>query len=147
MPTFPRRRPVPHWEHRGGTVFLNWSLKRGQLPLAGHEREIVLQVIKAGEGVVGHILAGVVMDDHVHVLVTLLPDRTTRRVAQVWKSASSHRLVKECGRRPPVWQRDYLDRWLWNEDRIRRCIRYVNQNPTLRWPGIEEYPWMIRGEE
>jgi REP element-mobilizing transposase RayT len=147
MPILPRRKSVPHWDHLGGTVFLNWNLKRGQPPLTHSEREVVLNVIRRGEGVVGHLLAGVVMDDHVHVLVTLDSQVRTPRVAQVWKSASAHHIVKLFGRRTPVWQRDYLDRWLWDPERIRRCIWYINQNPIRRWPGVEDYPWMIGGEE
>jgi REP element-mobilizing transposase RayT len=91
----------------------------------------------------GNILAAVVMDDHVHVLTSLIPAATGQQVAQTWKSVSSHGLTRDFGRASPVWQRQYFDRWLMDRPRIESCARYVLMNPVRRWPGTNGYRWII----
>jgi REP element-mobilizing transposase RayT len=103
-----------------------------------------LAVIVRGEGVLGEIVAGVVMDDHVHVLIALHPEVTAQRTAQTWKSVSSHGLTREFGRTSPVWQRQYLDRWFRDRPGIEACGAYVLENPFRRRPSIEVYPWIVR---
>lgn len=143
MRTLPTRRHIPHSEHPGGTVCLTWRLHRSQPPLRPEERSLVIDVVRHDDGGIGDILAGVVMDDHAHILVSLYPGTTCRRVAQTWKSVSSHRMTKFHGRSAPVWQREYFDRWIMTGDRVRRAIEYVLANPIRRWPGLERYEWII----
>src|SRR5687768_12049978 len=97
----PRRRKLPHSEYAGGTVCLTWRLHPKQPTLRPEERDQVLAVIANDEGRLGHILAGVVMDDHVHVLVTLLPAATVQQAAQTWKSISAHAMTRRFGRTSP----------------------------------------------
>ena len=139
----PRRRRVPHREYCGGTLFLTWRLHRGQVPLLPAERALVIRVIGRGEGILGRIIAAVVMDDHVHVLVWLSPTASGRRAAQTWKSVSSHELTRDFGRASPVWQREYFDRWVMDSDRIRSCAQYILGNPERRWPGTVAYQWCL----
>lgn len=124
---------------------LTWRLHPGQPSLRPEERDLVLTVIARGEGVLGNILAAVVMDDHVHVLVSLFETASGQKAAQTWKSVSSHGLTREFGRTSPVWQRQYFDRWLMDEAHIMGCYRYVLLNPARRWPGIDGYRWLIEG--
>jgi REP element-mobilizing transposase RayT len=126
-----------------GAVFFTWRLHRSQPPLGASERGIVLDVIRKGDGIIGRVVAGVVMDDHVHALAALAQGTTIQRVIQTWKSASAHRLTKECGRTAPVWQRDYFDRSLRSEQSVRACITYILQNPARRWPKVVNYPWIL----
>jgi len=143
MRYLPFRRLVPHWEYPCGTVCITWHLHRDQPSLTEMEREQVLEVIRRGDGVVGDVLAAVVMDDHVHAVVALGVDWTCQRVAQTWKSVSSHGMTKVSGRNAPVWQREYFDRWIADAPRVDRCIEYVLQNPRRRWPGTDQYRWVI----
>ena len=143
MRFLPVRRHLPHWEHPCGTVCLTWRLHRDQDPLTELERDLVIEVIRRGDGVVGDVLAAVVMDDHVHAVVALTSGWTCARVAQTWKSASAHRLTKAEGRRAPIWQRDYFDRWIADAGRVDRCIEYVLMNPRRRWPRAGSYQWVI----
>lgn len=143
MRYLPVRRHVPHWEHPCGTVALTWLLHRDQPVLRDDERTIVLEVISRGADVVGQILAAVVMDDHVHAVVSLAKGWTGVRAAQTWKSVSAHALTRDFGRSAPVWQRAYFDRWMMDRERVERCVAYVLGNPTRRWPGRTDYPWLI----
>jgi REP element-mobilizing transposase RayT len=143
MRYLPIRRHVPHWEYPRGTVCVTWHLRREQSPLTERERDRVLEVIRRGDGVVGEVLAAVVMDDHVHAIVALADGWTCQKVAQAWKSVSSHGMTKAEGRSAPVWQREYFDRWIADAGRVDRCIEYVLENPRRRWPGTEDYRWLI----
>jgi hypothetical protein len=107
------------------------------------ERSLVLDVVRRGDGVIGDLLAGVVMDDHAHILVSVFPTTTCRAIAQTWKSVSSHRMTKEHGRTAPVWQAEYFDRWIMTETRIQTAIECVLSNPVRRWPGTTAYEWII----
>ena len=122
---------------------MTWRLHPGQPPLRPEKRDLVLAVIVRGEGVLGEIVAGVVMDDHVHALIALRQEATAQRAAQTWKSVSSHGLTREFGRASPVWQRQYFDRWFRDERGIEACGAYVLGNPFRRWPGLEGYRWRI----
>src|ERR1041385_5368287 len=93
MRTPPRRRRVPHREYPAGTLFLTWRSHRPQPPLLPAERAVVIEVIARGEGMLGRILAAVVMDDHVHALIWLNVKSSGRRAAQAWKSSSALRLT------------------------------------------------------
>lgn len=143
MAFIPRRRKLPHSEYPGGTVCLNWRLHNGQPVLRPEERDRVLAIIAHDDGRLGRVLAAVVMDDHVHALITLFPTASARQAAQAWKSVSSHAMTREYGRRGPVWQRGYFDRWMLDQGRIGACARYIWMNPQRRWPGLDRYPWML----
>ena len=144
MRYLPARRHVPHWEYPCGTVCITWRLHREQRPLTDQERGQVMEVIRRGDCLVGDVLASVVMDDHVHVVVALGSAWTCQKVAQVWKSVSSHLLTTAAGRCAPVWQREYFDRWIADAGRVDRCIEYVLDNPRRRWPGTENYQWAFQ---
>src|SRR5689334_20780781 len=105
------RRQVPHFERPGGIVCLTWRLDRDQPALRPEERGLVLDVIRSCEPTFADLLAAVVMDDHAHVLVRPRPGTTGRRLAVAWKGMSAQQLVRGHGRTPPIWQREYFDRW------------------------------------
>jgi REP element-mobilizing transposase RayT len=133
---------VPHFAITGGTVFLNWRLHRCQPLLSAAERKLVLQVLLSAEPRFAHVLALVVMPDHVHALVTPNAGVTARRLAVGWRGVAAHRLLAASSRRPPIWQRGYFDRWKRTPQEIATCIRYVADNPRRRWPGLDHYEAM-----
>ena len=141
--TFPRRRHVPHWEYPGGTVCLTWRLDRDQPPLRPDERTIVLEVIRSGSPGWAHLIAAVVMDDHVHALVRPAQGVSGQHLATAWKRMTALRLSAECGRSTPVWQRSYFDRWMRTDQQTSSCRQYVLGNPGRRWPDIESYQWVL----
>src|SRR5687768_3179374 len=119
-----RRRPN-HYEHPTGDLFLSWRLKQGQRPREPHERDVVLEVINRGDGVLGRILGIVVLDEHAHVLISPGTGVATSRIAQTWKSVSSHRLTLAGQRSAPVWQENYWDRTLRSIRARYACLDYI----------------------
>ena len=139
----PRRRSLPHFEIFDGTAHLVWRLRQDHTPLSGAEREAVREVIIHDQGLQCDIIAGVVMDDHVHALVHPHPGVTSMSLAATWKSVSSHRLCGRSGRVAPLWQRGTYQRWMRSPAQTALCATYIQNNPRRRGPGVVTYPWLL----
>jgi REP element-mobilizing transposase RayT len=135
------RRKLPHWRLTGSVYFVTWRLADHQPCLSSEERTLVVTTIKHFENRRYTLPAYVVMDDHVHVLVLPLEGFALHRIVHSWKSFSAQRLASDGARIPPVWQREYFDRIVRNDDELRQKAQYILGNPLKRWPSIEEYPW------
>ena len=137
------RSHISHFERYGGTCHVTWRLHRDQPPLIASEREGLISVLRCDAGRLADISAGVVMDDHVHILMRPLRGRTSATLIQKWKSISAHAITKSSPRTAPIWQAEYHLRWLNGAAAIDRCATYIRANPSRRWPGIERYPWIL----
>ena len=49
---------------------------------------------------------------------------------KAWKGASAHRVNGILGRTGPLWQEDYWDRYIRDEEHFRKAKRYVESNPV-----------------
>jgi len=85
--------------------------------------------------------AYVVMDDHVHLLVTPFAEYSLARLLHSWKSITAHELVKNHGRRPAVWLAENFDRVVRDDDEYMQKAEYIISNPQRRWPDIQGYSW------
>ena len=137
------RRRLPHWRLDGATYFVTWRLSRRQWNLLPAERSVIAGVIRHFESRQFDLVAYVVMDDHVHVLLTPYPGIRLERIVAGWKSYTAHRLTGEFRRKAPLWQDEYHDRIVRNDIELRRKWDYVRNNPRKRWPGIDLYPWLF----
>ena len=88
------------------------------------------------------LYAGVVMNDHVHALLQLLENRRLQDLVHSWKSFTAHNFRGDCGRKIPIWQEEYFDRIIRDEQDFLEKAQYILNNPLKRWPWIEEYPWV-----
>jgi REP element-mobilizing transposase RayT len=141
MPLRIYRRRLPHGRQDGAAYFVTWRLHRGQRPLSPDERSAVFDTLRRFDGARFQLDAMVVMDDHVHVVVTPGCGRELERLVQAWKAFSARRLLV-FGRRAPIWQREYHDRIIRSASDHAEKIDYVRSNPRRRWPSISEYPWV-----
>ena len=91
---------------------------------------IVAGCLQARDGVDYQLQAWVVMPNHVHVLIEPLIDLA--RIVQAWKSVSSRRIISLLGPARPqvVWQREYWDRFIRNEQHRQRALAYIHANPV-----------------
>ncbi|MBX3054223.1 MAG: transposase [Caldilineaceae bacterium] len=119
------------------------------------------------------LIAWVVMPNHVHVLFQLLHNWTVAKIVASWKKftarkineyqrrtdGSANREIGEAGvvanreigapndvpkNTPnPVWQREYWDRYMRNEEHLYRAVEYIHQNPVKAGlvATVEEWPW------
>ena len=77
------RRKLPHWRVDDVTYFVTWRLASGQHELDTWERDLVVNAMKRFDGERYQLVAYVVMDDHVHALITPL---TTYRLQDILHS-------------------------------------------------------------
>ncbi|HTY22567.1 MAG TPA: transposase [Desulfomonilaceae bacterium] len=135
-------KKLPHWRMSGAIYFVTWRLAEHQPILAPEERTIVMNGVRHFENQRYALQAHVVMDDHVHVILLPFEGFSLHRIVHSWKSVTAKRLVKESGRTAPVWQREYFDRIVRDEDELMQKAQYITANPWNRWPYLEEYPWV-----
>ena len=122
--------------------------------------QIVQDSLLFGDGDRYHLFAWVVMPNHVHVLIEQIPGWPMSKVVQSWKRHTSqqiHRLgVSSCTRPnadsksaipgggvPPLWQRNYWDRFMRNDRHFQIAKDYIENNPVAA--GLvttpEAWPW------
>ena len=137
------RRNLPHWTPARATYFITWRLHRAQSCLSDVERDLVVNIFKHDDGSRYHLHAWVVMDDHVHLLVTPISDNSLSSLLHSWKSFSANRLQRLHNRRGRVWQDESYDRFVRELDEAQRYARYIVQNPVKRWPhATTPYLWV-----
>ena len=94
------------------------------------------------DGEAYHLLAWVVMPNHVHALIQI-ENTPLDQVLHSWKSYTASRANKVLGRTGAFWQREYFDRYMRDEEHLRKSVRYIENNPVkarlARTP--EEWPW------
>ena len=132
---------TPTLANAGLDLFCHLGLARRQPLLRPEERSLVVSAIRHFEGQRYELPAYVVMDDHVHVIAVPLGDFLLHRIVHSWKSFTAQRLVRDWGRRAPIWQREYFDRIVRDEAELVQKAEYILGNPIKRWPHEEQYPW------
>ena len=140
------RRKLPHWRMEGSVYFVTWRLALGQPVLTPSERSMVVHAIRHFENQRYHLPAYVIMDDHVHVLIFPLNENRLHKIVHSWKSFTAARLTKDFSRKAPIWQREYFDRIVRDDDELMEKARYILNNPFARWSELDEYEWLGFGE-
>lgn len=92
------------------------------------------------------LIIGVVMPNHVHVVVRVHEGTQLGRMVQAWKTFTSRRFdVAEATGAGPHWQRGYWDRFIRDERHLRDAVRYVAWNPVkaglVKVPG--DWPYLL----
>jgi REP element-mobilizing transposase RayT len=136
------RRRRPHLRWRGATYLVNWRIEPGQPELSGRDRDIIVDALKHFDGVRYRLHAFVVMNDHVHVVVTPFTGFELESILKSWKGYSSRRIHDAAGRRGRLWQCEGYDRILRDRRSFEIALHYVALNPIKRWPTARHYRWL-----
>ncbi len=136
------RRRMPHWCLAGAVNFVTWRLRKSQRELAAPEREVIVSTLRHFDGQRYDLLAYAVMPDHVHILVKPLDKHPLSNLVHSWKSYTAYQVQKKHGRYGKIWQEDYFDRIIRNENEFLEKAQYILNNPLKISPQIEEYPWV-----
>jgi REP element-mobilizing transposase RayT len=136
------RRRLPHWRLDGSVYFVTWRLAPNQADLTAEERGELMSALKYFDGHRYELYAGVVMHDHVHVLVKPLGKHGLQELLHSWKSFTAHKFRRDYSRTSPIWQDEYLDRIVRDEQEFLDKAQYVLNNPLKIWPELEDYPWV-----
>ena len=149
-----RRRNLPHLEYPGGAYLITFRTRNHQL--TDDERQIVLDACRHwhGQRMFVHIVT--VMTDHVHMLATPLKQNEDEywsldALMQSVKSFSSHEINEHRKTQGTLWQNEYHDRLIRDEDEFHEKWRYIATNPVragiaqsaeahrFTWsPGVDE---------
>ncbi len=76
------------------------------------------------------------MPNHIHVLIETLPAHPLNEVAHSWKSYTANKINELVGRAGRLWQPEYFDRFVRNEEHLRNAINYINGNVS-RFSSVE----------
>ena len=136
------RRRLPHWRADEAIYFVTWRLGQAQPELNPSERDLVTSALKHFEGKRYQLMALVVMNDHVHALLTTVEPYRLEDVIHSWKSFTANRMQRDHGRRGQVWQEEYFDRVVRDEKEFAQKFDYIQGNPWARWPQVETYNWV-----
>jgi putative transposase len=134
-------RRLPHWRIDGATYFVTWRL-RSRPDLSPAERTLVSDALRHFEGERYHLLAWVVMNDHVHVLVYPFPGCELKQLLHSWKSYTANQLQRRFGRPGRVWLDESFDRVVRDENELMQKLYYILNNPFKRWSEIQHYDWV-----
>ena len=108
--------------------------------------EAMLKILRNRDGQEYTLHAGVVMPNHVHVLVTMYPTCRLSQAVGAWKASSAKEINRLLARTGALWQRDYFDRYIRDEPHFYRAKTYISENPLraglVTVPGA--YPWLYQ---
>jgi putative transposase len=76
-----------------------------------------------------NIVSFVVMPNHVHALFAPMHEWPLEKIVHSWKRQSAVRINRLTNSTGALWQRDYFDRLVRNEQHFARCVRYIRSNP------------------
>lgn len=104
-----------------------------------------------------HLYAWVVMPNHVHVLVEVLPISSLSEIMHSWKSFTAKEANRYYRRSGRFWQAEYFDRAIRDEQHWRDAVEYIHNNPVKaglvqiaeEWPfsdASREYQRILAGE-
>jgi REP element-mobilizing transposase RayT len=136
-----RRGHLPHWQAGGSIYFITFCSARGPLPEVA--RKQVMENILFDHGKRYDLVLGVVMPDHVHLLL-----RPRERSPGVWydlaeimkgiKGVSARRINQLLGTTGKVWQQESYDRIMRDEQELEEKLRYIWENPIKA--GLTDTP-------
>ena len=92
--------------------------------------EIVGNALRHFEGDRYAQVAWVVMPNHVHLLFVQCAEWPLETLLHSWKRFTARAINALLGRIGPLWQRDYFDRLVRNEEHFANCVRYIRGNPS-----------------
>ena len=91
--------------------------------------KIVAETLRHFEGIRVAMISSLVMPNHVHALFVQNPEWPLERLIQSWKRFTAREINKLLDRSGSLWQRDYFDRLVRDENHFANCIRYIRRNP------------------
>jgi REP element-mobilizing transposase RayT len=85
------------------------------------------------------LTAFVIMPNHVHVLLRLLPNHKLESVIKGQKGFAAREINLVLSKSGPLWQEDYWDRLVRNESHFFKSASYIRDNPTKAHLTKEEF--------
>lgn len=91
------------------------------------------------------LLAVTVMPNHVHAIIQPFEGFDLHKILHSWKSFSANEINRIKKRRGKVWQTEYYDHVIRNDNELSRAITYVLENPSNA--GLKNWKWVYLADE
>lgn len=72
----------------------------------------------------------VIMPNHVHLLLTVVPNYSLSRILQSLKSYSARECNKIIHKQGNFWSPEYYDRYIRDQNHFQNVLRYITNNPV-----------------
>lgn len=92
--------------------------------------KIVADALKHFDGERYDLNAAVVMPNHVHVLVTFREGEDLAKILHSWKSFTAKAINDRSDSDGKIWQPEYFDRMIRNEQHLNATTRYIAENSS-----------------
>ena len=142
------QRRLPHYQKHGRALFVTFR-KLTREPFSPAARDLVLDCCLKGNGRTMHLHAAVIMPEHVHLLLTPLPNDQgwpfpLKHILKLIKGASAHRVNQLTGTGGSVWLDESFDHVLRSNESFEEKLEYIRQNPVRRGlvKAPDDYPWL-----
>ncbi len=142
------KRNLPHWEQPGSAYFITFRTAKG-IALCDKAKDTVFDTIMFHNKKKYKLYAGVIMADHVHLLLQPLEKikdafYSTREIMHSIKSYSANRINMQLQRKGPVWLDENFDRIVRDEKELLEKMSYIVNNPIRvnLADNPEDYKWM-----
>lgn len=143
---------LPHWTQYGKITFVTFRLA-DSLPqyiidnIKTEYESIKQQLLKEGNLKELEFLKvkkhNQLEKNHIHLLIEPKEQATIQQIIKTIKSVSAHKINSYTNQTGSIWQKEYFDRIIRNEDHYNRVLNYIRQNPSHCSPS--EYILWERG--
>jgi REP element-mobilizing transposase RayT len=89
----------------------------------------------------------VVMPNHVHVLFRLIEPYRLEALVKSWKGFTAREINQELNKRGHLWQEDYWDRMIRDENHFLKCREYIQDNPVKARLAQDQFILFSRKKE
>jgi putative transposase len=102
---------------------------------------VIRDAWRHGTGTDYELIAWAIMPNHVHLVIRLRPERSLGTVVRSWKSWTARHINTALGQQGQVWQEDYWDRMIRDDEHLWSTIRYIEHNPVAAGLAAEPGAW------
>ena len=105
--------------------------------------EIVQNALLHFDGTRYRLIAWCVMPNHVHVLFETFPGHPLGKVVHSWKTFTTREINKHLNRSGPLWQEDYFDTFMRDDEQQWSEKDYIEGNPVNAGlvSRATDWPW------
>ena len=126
---------------KGALYFVTFRAISGELSF--EEQILVMEHIKNGDDKYYKLMATMVMPDHVHILLSPIGNISLSRIMKGIKGVSAKKLNIKRGESGSIWQNEFFDRIIRDENELYEKINYMLFNPVTK--KLTENPWDYHG--
>jgi len=101
--------------------------------------KIVAETLQHFNGERLALISSVVMPNHVHALFVQNVEHPLEKIIRSWKTFPARQINSLLGRSGSLWQRDYFDRLVRDEQHLANCVRHIRRNPEKAQLSGGEY--------